>query len=606
MVENHSYEKPAKGETEWHIPLNGNFDALDTDVEVRDLDENRGSYTPKDGAKFLATDTERVYVGDGESWNALASRGRRSSFESVEADGVFSTSDDRAGCLVTDNGEYRGFSFVTGESFGPSSDAGVVLQELVDSLSEAAGSGERLGEIVIGQGQFDFSTSVVLNNHAGLGIVGQSRKQTNKFSSTIFRNDGIDTGRGILEFGNIGATSNTGNAQGSYVERIFFDGGFGDIIPIYVWSQDRIRLTDVKVDNMGALGHGICYIGSFNTTWRSVYAKQAAFLENVALGKDNNSFRAIDCTFNSDNSSVPPAIFHGAGCRHQLSLFNSLDVTDGLDAGLFVLMGDETAAVVQDSDSRVSESDLNANLTRTHFYNCGFVGDRGGDDGLVDSPTKVTFDGCEFTNASHAIRNGAQLVVSGSRFTDQTAQSIWWDSSTSKPNITITGNRFFECGTSGTPVIGNNGHGQNIDAVISGNTFKGTGGTYDIGFGDKTTNYVVVGNRTEKGVAPYNGGPLGDMGRSRAPLVVNNLGHNPVGFDRETPSAPTGTGQSNSVTNNNNQGAWVYQEGGSGVAVRAFGTTTELNTDPSTVFVPRHGEIYFNSSEPSAWDWWWV
>lgn len=606
MVDNHNYEKPSKGATDWHIPLNGNFNELDTDVEIRDLEENRGAYTPKQGAKFFSTDTENVYVADGENWKRLGSRGKQASFESIESGEVFARSDDRVGCLVTDGNGYKAFSFITNESFGHSSDAGVVLQKLADSLSEAAGSGEQLGEVAVGQGRFDFSTTVVLNDHAGLGITGQSRKQTNKFSSTIFSNDGISSGRGILEFGNIGATSGVGNAQGSYIEKIFFDGRMGNIIPIYVWAQDRIRLTDVKVDNIGPLGHGICYIGSFNTTWRSVYSKQAAFLENAAVGKDNNSFRTIDCTFNSDNSSVPPAIFHGAGCRHQLSLFNSLDVTDGLDAGLFVLMGDEKAAVVQDSDSRVSESDLNANLTRTHFYNCGFVGDRGGDDGLVDAPSKVTFDGCEFTNASHAIRNGAQLVVSGSRFTDQTGASIWWSTDTSKPNITITGNRFFECGVSGTAVIGNNRHGQNIDAVITGNTFKGTGGNYDIEFADKTTNYVVTGNRTENGIAPYGGGPLGAMARERAPLVVNNLGHNPVGFDRSTPTLPSGTGQTSSVTNNHNQGAWVYQEGGDGVTIRAFESTTQLNTTPSSVFVPRHGEIYFEASVPTAWDWWWV
>ncbi|MFC7229690.1 hypothetical protein N0B31_19995 [Salinirubellus salinus] len=68
MTENHQYNTPKKGSTDWHIPLNENFKLIDSDVEIRDSDANKGSYTPKSGAKFLATDTGRVYVGDGSQW----------------------------------------------------------------------------------------------------------------------------------------------------------------------------------------------------------------------------------------------------------------------------------------------------------------------------------------------------------------------------------------------------------------------------------------------------------------------------------------------------------------------------------------------------------
>ncbi|MFC6733696.1 hypothetical protein [Haladaptatus sp. DYSN1] len=71
MTRNHDYNTPAKGATDWHIPLNQNFESLDRDVEIRDVDANLTDYEPKQDAKFLATDTGNVYIGDGASWNPL-------------------------------------------------------------------------------------------------------------------------------------------------------------------------------------------------------------------------------------------------------------------------------------------------------------------------------------------------------------------------------------------------------------------------------------------------------------------------------------------------------------------------------------------------------
>lgn len=80
-TENHEYNHPAKGTTNWHVPLNDNFAQFDTDIEIRDADANKGNYTPKQGAKFFATDTENVYLGDGSSWNRVASSGQSPSFQ---------------------------------------------------------------------------------------------------------------------------------------------------------------------------------------------------------------------------------------------------------------------------------------------------------------------------------------------------------------------------------------------------------------------------------------------------------------------------------------------------------------------------------------------
>lgn len=71
MTTNHGYNTPESGATDWDIPLNENFAVLDEDVEIRDQASNRGSYTPVAGAKFLATNTGEVHVGDGDTWQPL-------------------------------------------------------------------------------------------------------------------------------------------------------------------------------------------------------------------------------------------------------------------------------------------------------------------------------------------------------------------------------------------------------------------------------------------------------------------------------------------------------------------------------------------------------
>lgn len=73
MANNHGYNTPSKGSPNWDIPLNENFNKLDVDVEIRDLDDNKNGYDPKPGAKFLATDTGTIYIGDGSAWTDIGS-----------------------------------------------------------------------------------------------------------------------------------------------------------------------------------------------------------------------------------------------------------------------------------------------------------------------------------------------------------------------------------------------------------------------------------------------------------------------------------------------------------------------------------------------------
>lgn len=65
---NHNYNTPTEGTTDWHIPLNANFDRLDTDIEIRGPERDKGEYEPKQGTKYEATDTGAVYYGNGTSW----------------------------------------------------------------------------------------------------------------------------------------------------------------------------------------------------------------------------------------------------------------------------------------------------------------------------------------------------------------------------------------------------------------------------------------------------------------------------------------------------------------------------------------------------------
>lgn len=68
VTPNHNYNSPDKGTADWHVPLNNNFERLDLDVEIRDLEKDKSNYEPRDGAKYEATDSGAVYYGDGDQW----------------------------------------------------------------------------------------------------------------------------------------------------------------------------------------------------------------------------------------------------------------------------------------------------------------------------------------------------------------------------------------------------------------------------------------------------------------------------------------------------------------------------------------------------------
>jgi hypothetical protein len=80
---NHDYNTPVEGSTNWHVPLNENFEALDIDVEIRDAEANRSNYDPVEGSKYLATDSGRIYLGTGSEWQAVGTSGPTPTYDSV-------------------------------------------------------------------------------------------------------------------------------------------------------------------------------------------------------------------------------------------------------------------------------------------------------------------------------------------------------------------------------------------------------------------------------------------------------------------------------------------------------------------------------------------
>ncbi|MEA5386701.1 hypothetical protein VB773_12120 [Haloarculaceae archaeon H-GB2-1] len=77
-------------------------------MEVRDEATNRDQYTPKAGAKFTATDTGTVFVGDGSEWTRVESTGTSPTFQSVTATAVSGgTRTETLHAVVENTGEKR-------------------------------------------------------------------------------------------------------------------------------------------------------------------------------------------------------------------------------------------------------------------------------------------------------------------------------------------------------------------------------------------------------------------------------------------------------------------------------------------------------------------
>lgn len=65
---NHGLTKPDEKTLNWHIPINGNFDAIDAELAIKDTDANKSNYEPIEDQEYIATDTGAIYIGNGTDW----------------------------------------------------------------------------------------------------------------------------------------------------------------------------------------------------------------------------------------------------------------------------------------------------------------------------------------------------------------------------------------------------------------------------------------------------------------------------------------------------------------------------------------------------------
>jgi len=116
---NHGYQRPDRGAQDWHVPLNENFARIDTDVEIKDAAENLSDYDPKEGAKFLATDSRRIFLGDGDQWLEFGSAAGRETVVSL-GDGSATATVTSDGTIVARPGQLQAAidAATTGSEFG--------------------------------------------------------------------------------------------------------------------------------------------------------------------------------------------------------------------------------------------------------------------------------------------------------------------------------------------------------------------------------------------------------------------------------------------------------------------------------------------------------
>lgn len=197
MTENHNYNTPQEGAVDWHLPLNENFRQLDVDIELRDVESNLSNYTPAAGSKFFATDTERVFIGDGNGWQALSSFGRSPTLDAVRASAAYfgpglkeafpqSVEDQivAAGPGLSDTVQY----FDSVDDFG-------------QALNDAWAALENGGWVLLPAGSYAGSTTIVPQN-SGVHILGQgaNASQNGQFTShvgTEYRYEGTGAGFSI-------------------------------------------------------------------------------------------------------------------------------------------------------------------------------------------------------------------------------------------------------------------------------------------------------------------------------------------------------------------------------------------------------------------------
>jgi len=84
----HNFNVPETGDADYADTFAQYFDSVDNAIEIRDTENNISNYEPQEGAKFTATDSGVIYIGDGSSWTQITSTGINPNFGNVTADSV--------------------------------------------------------------------------------------------------------------------------------------------------------------------------------------------------------------------------------------------------------------------------------------------------------------------------------------------------------------------------------------------------------------------------------------------------------------------------------------------------------------------------------------
>lgn len=85
-TDNHNLQIFSDGSTDWEH--RSDFQYIEELLTLRASEVEREEYTPHEGAKFEAVDTEAVFIGNGERWVPVESSGRSPVFDSFHAAGA--------------------------------------------------------------------------------------------------------------------------------------------------------------------------------------------------------------------------------------------------------------------------------------------------------------------------------------------------------------------------------------------------------------------------------------------------------------------------------------------------------------------------------------
>jgi hypothetical protein len=293
-------------------------------------------------------------------------------------------------------------------------------------------------------------------------------------------------------------------------------------------------------------------------------------------------------------------ILHGSGALITNTFFNGYDGSSQSD-GLAVVSGEGSLAGMFSSDNRVSSTDVEGAVRQLQVSGCSFI--TGGNDVRVfNDISMVEIGSSSFSSSGPTIANfGGKIHLSNCNFKNVGEEAIIRDQTTAGATSTITGCTFKDFGQKNGEAAIRIENNTNHRIAITGNAFRSVNGaTEDVKLVGDVQQVQITGNLLLSGVSGEMSGRRFSRNTTSS-VVCNSI--NPIGFSRSTPSTPSETKES--VTNTHLQGAWVYHNG-KGPRIWSFGSDHSLPTEQSPVFVPRGGQISFESSVPSDWNWWWI